>query len=196
MDRSKHDSSVLCVLICEKTESISIPFVATSLSLSPDSIFTTNVPRYPAFNKNHFLQGRALWPITYHPQTPPEPLTEDEKIRYRIIMQRAIDLGRVAGESGNAPVGMVIIDSEGNIVGESGDRRHSMFLDHCCFAGIRDRSNHLLKKGVGKRPSKEDPYLCTNCDVIMTREPCIMYSIFNTLALGVVCVFCIVEYVV
>lgn len=163
------------MLICEKTDSAPISTISENLSLSSESIYIAIVPKYPAYIKDHFLQGRALWPITYHPQTPPPPLTEQEIDHYKRMMKRAIELGKDAGEQGNAPVGMVICDSEGEIVGESGDNRHSMFLDHCCFAGIRSRSNRLKKALSEKRPSKEDPYLCTNCDVVITREPCVMY---------------------
>lgn len=152
--------------------------IADQLSYSLDQIGCTTVPRFPAFNKDHFLQGRSLWPITYHPQTPPPLLSDEEKLLYTNTMKRAIELGQEASKQGNAPIGMVILDSEGRIVGESGDNRNSMFLDHCCFAGIRNRSINMKKESSYKRPSKEDPYLCTNCDVIITREPCVMFLFF------------------
>ena len=161
------------MLVCEKKDTVSISDLASNLSLTQDEIYTTSVPRFPAYTKDHFTQGRALWPINYHPVTPPPALTEEEKANYKEFMKRAIELGKLASEQGNAPIGMVIVDKQGNVVGESGDNRKSMFLDHCCFSGIRNRSS-LLQSTTLKRSKSEDPYLCTDCDVILTREPCVM----------------------
>ena len=134
------------------------------------------VPSFPAETKEQFLIGRALWPINYYPPSRPPPLTDIEKDKYENAMRRALHLGEEAGCNGNAPVGMVILDAEGSVLAECGDNRNDMFLDHCCFCGVRRRSNQLRARLGGKRPSKEDPYLCTNCDVVITREPCIMCS--------------------
>ena len=164
------------VLICEKTEERPMSSILSILSSISTSIYITSVPRYPAFIKEHFQQGRALWPITYHPQTPPPTLTKEEKEKYKEIMQQAIKLAQQAKEEGNAPVAMILVDKEGKIVGQSGDNRKEMFLDHCCFAGIQHRSQQLKEQMINKRPSKDDPYLCTDCDVIITREPCVMYE--------------------
>ena len=168
------------VLVCAKTDTISTLELASTLSLAESDMYTTLVPKYPAYTKDHFTQSRALWPINYHPITPPPALTDDEKGLYRELMKRAIELGKLAAEQGNAPVGMVIVDKQGNIVGESGDNRKAMFLDHCCFSGIRNRS-FLLQSTIIKRSKNEDPYLCTDCDVILTREPCVMYLDVYTL---------------
>ncbi len=156
----------------EPTPSFSgIPYV------SDDTISVVKVPLYPAETKELFLQGRALWPITYHPMTPPPELTSQEKERFVTAMRRAIALGKEAAAYGNAPIGMVILDEHGDVIGECGDNRQGMFLDHCCFACVRNQSEALKQKFAGKCAKKTDPYLCTNCDVVLTREPCVMLSL-------------------
>ena len=162
---------MLKVLIEEKTDELDLAQIP---AIHSDQIAAVTVPRYPALTKEQFLVGRALWPITYHPATPPPKLTAEEKERYVSVMRHAIELGHQAYLKGNLPVGMVILDSQGQIIGECGDNRKEMYLDHCCFAGIRVQSERLRSQLGGRRASKDDPYLCTNCDIVITREPCIM----------------------
>lgn len=171
VDKDKENPSILRVLICEKSEDweqCKLP------AETADQIITVKVPRYPAETKEQFVAGRALWPINYHPATPPPELTPEEKQRYISAMRLAIEFGHLAFLNGNLPVGMVILDKNGNVVSECGDNRKTMFLDHCCFAGIRNQSERMHIQLGRKRASKEDPYLCTDCDVVITREPCIM----------------------
>lgn len=123
-------------------------------SCDPD--FTTTpvtevtVPSFPAETKEQFLKGRALWPINYYPPSHPPPLTDIEKDKYENAMRRALHLGEEAGCNGNAPVGMVILDADGSVLAECGDNRSDMFLDHCCFCGVRRRSNQLRARLGGK----------------------------------------------
>lgn len=174
VDKDKENPSVLKVLLWENSEKSENSEGIELPGISEDQVITVLVPRYPALTKEQFVAGRALWPINFHPTTPPPELTAEEKQRYISSMRLAIELGRMAALNGNLPVGMVILDKNGNIMGECGDNRKNMFLDHCCFAGIRNQSERMSMQLGRKRASKEDPYLCTDYDIIITREPCIM----------------------
>lgn len=175
MNKCDGDENTLQVLLWEKKEGVDVPSLAGIPFVSKDQLSVVKVPRYPAETKSLFLQGRALWPITYHPMTPPPELTAEEKERFTSAMRRAIELGKEAASRGNAPIGMVILDENGSVIGECGDNRGEMFLDHCCYACVRQQSALLKQRMSGKRAKKTDPYLCTNCDVVITREPCVMY---------------------
>ena len=166
MDKCKENSNHLCVLVTEKKEDITPPSLQYPL-------LTVTVPKEPAQTKEQFLKERALWPVTFHPRTPPPDLTDLELKHYAIGMTRAIEIGREAKKQGNAPVGMVVLDKEGNILSECGDCRKDMFLDHCCFAGIRKLCEKQMKRSRN-REKMEDPYLLNDYDVVITREPCIM----------------------
>lgn len=176
VNRCEYDENLLFVLLWEKKDAEPSPSFSDIPYVSDDAISVVKVPLYPAETKELFLQGRALWPITFHPMTPPPELTSEEKERFVTAMKRAIALGREAATHGNAPIGMVILNEQGDVIGECGDNRQGMFLDHCCFACVRNQSELLRQKYAGKHANKTDPYLCTNCDVILTREPCVMLA--------------------
>lgn len=51
------------------------------------------VPKYPAETKEQFTKGPGLWPINYHPSTPPPSLSKEEIDRFTRAMKRAIPVG-------------------------------------------------------------------------------------------------------
>ena len=79
-------------------------------------------------------------------------------------MRQALALAREALESGDVPVGCVIADREGNIVGRGRNRREERgdATAHAEVEAIRDACNHL------------GSWRLHGCTLYVTLEPCPM----------------------
>jgi tRNA(adenine34) deaminase len=83
---------------------------------------------------------------------------------YRQWMNHALELARMAGEAGEVPVGAVIVDGSGNIVGE-GENRKERDQDptaHAEIVAIRTATQNLHS------------WRLHECTLYVTLEPCPM----------------------
>ena len=80
-------------------------------------------------------------------------------------MQRCIQLGSIAEERGESPVGSIIL-LEGKIIGEGIEavKQHNDITYHAEIEAIRNASNHLGHRNLA------------GCILYTTHEPCIMCS--------------------
>ncbi|WP_172119120.1 nucleoside deaminase [Actinomyces faecalis] len=84
--------------------------------------------------------------------------------RYRTAMDRALTLARAAGESGEVPVGAVVISPGGQVIAEAGNARE---VEHDPTAHAEIRA--LRAAGAQLGHSHLD-----GCTLVVTLEPCTM----------------------
>jgi len=84
--------------------------------------------------------------------------------RYGAAMDRALDLARVAGESGEVPVGAVVLAPDGRVLSEAANAREAEH-DPTAHAEIRA----LRAAGAALGDSHLD-----GCTLVVTLEPCTM----------------------
>lgn len=84
--------------------------------------------------------------------------------RYREAMSRALFLANRARESGDVPVGAVVIDSLGRIIGRGWNRREA---DH-------DPTAHAEIVALREAGSRLNRWNLVGCTLVVTLEPCTM----------------------
>lgn len=86
-------------------------------------------------------------------------------IDYSIYMRRAIELGRIAAEHGEVPVGAVVI-KDGKIIAEGYNKRESLLnsLAHAEIEAINVACKALCS------------WRLNGCELVVTLEPCPMCS--------------------
>lgn len=79
-------------------------------------------------------------------------------------MHRALDLARQAAAAGEVPVGCVIVDSCGNIVGEGRNRREEN----------SDATAHAEMEAIREACARTGDWRLEGCSLYVTLEPCPM----------------------
>ena len=79
-------------------------------------------------------------------------------------MRRALDLARQAMEAGDVPVGCVIVDENGSIIGEGRNRREE---DHSALA-------HAEVEAIAAACRARGDWRLEGCTLYVTLEPCPM----------------------
>ena len=79
-------------------------------------------------------------------------------------MSIAMDLAREAGADGEAPVGCVIVDSEGKIIGSGRNRREK----------LRSALAHAEIEAIRSACEVQNDWRLTGCSIYVTLEPCPM----------------------
>ncbi|MBB3141026.1 tRNA adenosine(34) deaminase TadA [Halomonas organivorans] len=79
-------------------------------------------------------------------------------------MHRALDQARLAGEAGEVPVGAVVVDAAGEIVGEG---YNAPVADH-------DPSAHAEIRALRDAGARLGNYRLDGCTLFVTLEPCLM----------------------
>merc|ERR1712184_40909 len=87
------------------------------------------------------------------------------KAKYASLLHRAV-------EAGAGGCGCVIVDREGREVAATGGSSHP--LHHAVMGAISAVTEHTAAQPGEKRPRSEEDYLCQDCEVVTTHEPCIM----------------------
>jgi tRNA(adenine34) deaminase len=87
-----------------------------------------------------------------------------EPISYETPMRSALDLARAAGESGDVPVGAVLVDSSGTIVAGDRNRREE----------LRDPTAHAEMLVLSRRSREIGDWRLTGHTLVVTLEPCPM----------------------
>ena len=79
-------------------------------------------------------------------------------------MQKALELAREAAEAGEVPVGCVIADSEGNIIGTGRNRREE----------YADATAHAEMEAIRQACAAKGDWRLDDCSLYVTLEPCPM----------------------
>ena len=79
-------------------------------------------------------------------------------------MAQAMELAREAGEAGDVPVGCVITDRDGNIIGRGRNRRQE----------THDATAHAELEAIREACSKIGDWRLEGCSIFVTLEPCPM----------------------
>lgn len=93
-----------------------------------------------------------------------EELTSDQKRTDELMMAQALDLAQVAFDSNEVPVGALVVDSEGRIIGEGWNQSvvHHDPTAHAEVQAIRCAGKNLKN------------YRLVDCTLYVTLEPCSM----------------------
>jgi tRNA(adenine34) deaminase len=87
-------------------------------------------------------------------------------------MRLALDLAREAGEAGDVPVGAVLLDSEGTVVGGDRNRREE----------LRDPTAHAEMLVFSARARQIGDWRLSGHTLVVTLEPCTMCAGASVLA--------------
>ena len=93
-----------------------------------------------------------------------QSLNYDDYDRHCQWMERAIALGQAAGESGEIPVGALIVDDQGNLWAEAAN---SKFKDN-------DATAHAEIIAIRQASDRLKSWRLDNCTLYVTLEPCPM----------------------
>lgn len=84
--------------------------------------------------------------------------------RYRLWMAAALQLARDAGEAGEVPVGAVVVDPEGRVIGEGLNARESS----------GDPTAHAEVVALREAAAALGTWRLDGCTLVVTLEPCVM----------------------
>ncbi|WP_442867648.1 tRNA adenosine(34) deaminase TadA [Citricoccus sp. NR2] len=98
------------------------------------------------------------------------PVPDDTALRG--WMQEAIELAENAGDRGDVPIGAVVVDAAGNIIGTGANEReqHGDPTAHAEVLALRRAAHHRAQQ----HPNQEHSWRLDDCTLIVTLEPCAM----------------------
>jgi len=99
------------------------------------------------------------------PDATPVPEQEPEQVsRYAAWMARPLELAAVAERAGDVPVGAVVVDAEGVVVGEG----HNVRETH------QDPTGHAEIVALREAARRTGSWRLIGCTLVVTLEPCVM----------------------
>lgn len=137
-------------------------------------VTAVGVPRFGALTRAQLTEFSVHWPLTYRkPALEPLELGREAVEGYDRLLQRAVEVGAGA-------CGCVIVDPSGKEIAAAREeasplrplRHAAMAAIEAVAAGARARAE--AQGPGGKRPRAEEDYLCQDCEVVTTHEPCVM----------------------
>jgi tRNA(adenine34) deaminase len=97
-----------------------------------------------------------------HPAHPPDPPTPAGP--YDPVMRRALDLAAAAVESGDVPVGAIVLSPDGDVLGEAANARER----------DGDPTAHAEMLALRAAARLVGSWRLTGCTLVVTLEPCTM----------------------
>lgn len=161
LKRVRPEGANLVVLLGEKTDLVVQKFLQEHESTSE----VVQVPRFSPLTAWQMESCMRYWPVKkLVPSFQPLKLTEELKAHFA----RCLALVREAG-------GCVVADAAGRVLAvATGEVTPRAPLQHPAMVAIEKVAEEARKRSSGKRSREDDAYLCQDCDVVLTMEPCIM----------------------
>lgn len=165
-------SGFLQVLVCPSTVELPQRVVAFVAEKGYEPCSIVDVPKEGALTRAQLVEFSVHWPLTFRkPSLEPLELSSGDYARYLQWLERALEVGQ-------GRCGCVIVDKNGQEVSVAAENNSLHPLRHAVMAAIDKAAEaHLLvaetPQGIKRRRSLED-YLCQDCEVITTHEPCVM----------------------
>ncbi|MEB3226204.1 MAG: nucleoside deaminase [Synechococcus sp.] len=91
-------------------------------------------------------------------------ITQAEYQQHYFWMQKAIALGKVAGQSGEIPVGAIVVDGQNQILAQSGNRKEK----------TQDPTAHAELMAIRAASQIRQDWHLQDCTLYVTLEPCPM----------------------
>ncbi|ACK66705.1 CMP/dCMP deaminase zinc-binding [Rippkaea orientalis PCC 8801] len=85
-------------------------------------------------------------------------------IIHRYWMEKALNQAKLAGEIGEVPVGAIIVDHQGNLLAETGNRKETN----------QDPTAHAEMLAIRQASQRLQTWHLNNCTLYVTLEPCPM----------------------
>mmetsp|Transcript_11766 Transcript_11766/g.21422 ORF Transcript_11766/g.21422 Transcript_11766/m.21422 type:complete len:308 (+) Transcript_11766:75-998(+) len=171
--RAAADPASLEVLMCPQCTDLHPDIVEFLNNHECPPTHAVEVPKHAALTRLQLASFSLHWPLTFRrPSLEPLELPETKQEVYDRLLQRAREIG---GEK----CGCVIVDRTGKEVAHAQDCSDEHPLRHAVMVAIErvslSRHSALATQQAGaKRPHPDDDYLCCECEVVTTHEPCVM----------------------
>eukprot|EP00927_Polykrikos_kofoidii_P025710 TRINITY_DN23053_c0_g1_i3.p1 TRINITY_DN23053_c0_g1~~TRINITY_DN23053_c0_g1_i3.p1 ORF type:complete len:322 (-),score=40.54 TRINITY_DN23053_c0_g1_i3:96-947(-) len=168
---SPADAGTLEVLICRCEDAVSPPpQVAKFLAARGcEPCRVVEVPRHSPLTRTQLADWSTHWPLNYRkPSFMPLELTDASRRTYLQLLGRATDVG--AGQCG-----CIVLDRHGREVAAASSAVSECHpLQHAVLLALETASAASAQDP--KRRRVDEDYLCQDCEVVTTHEPCIMCS--------------------
>lgn len=164
----------LQVLVCSGT--VELPWQVVDFLRAKDcgSCVLVEVPRDGALTRKQLADFSLHWPLTFRkPSFEPLELNASVRAEYANWLDRATEVG---GDK----CGCIVLDKSGREIVATVDETHVHPLRHAVMVAIEKvaEANSLALAEEGqrglKRPRADEDYLCQECEVITSHEPCVM----------------------
>ncbi|CAK8997346.1 tRNA-specific adenosine deaminase subunit tad3 (tRNA-specific adenosine-34 deaminase subunit tad3) [Durusdinium trenchii] len=132
---------------------------------------TVQVPRFCPLTASQMESFSRYWPVKkFVPSFQPLKLTQET----RDLKAHFGHLRRLAEDAGGDAGGCAMADASGRLLVACA--ASNGVLQHPAMVAIATVAEDARKRyaAQGKRSREEEDYLCQDCDVVLTHEPCIM----------------------
>lgn len=166
----------LQVLICPGAMELPSQVIEFLTAKDCGNCVRVDVPKDGALTRKQLADFSLHWPLTFRkPSFEPLELTAASRAEYAKWLERAWQVGK-------GKCGCIVLDKSGREIAATSCETHIHPLRHAVMVAIEKvaeaNSLALADESAGqqslKRPRADEDYLCQECEVVTTHEPCVM----------------------